>query len=589
MRKGFTLIEITVSVAIFALVSAGIYGVIIYVYRTVYLSRVQIIATQVANEKIEIARNLSFENLGTVGGVPSGTLLQTETLARSGMTFQITNTIRNMDDPADGLAGGNPNDTSPADYKLMEIQAICVNCQPAQRIPITLTARLSPKGLEGASKNGTLFVYVFDASGNPVSNASLQIANSKVTPAIAINDVTDINGRYNLVDTATSTEGYRIQISKTGYTNDYTVSSTVANPNPVKSPATVASQTVTEIAFFIDKVSVINLSTQSNVCGAVPSIGFNVRGSKLIGENPSVYRYSSAITTNASGLYGFTNLEWDTYYFNINSASYDIAGTVPTLPLTLNPDATQDLKVILAPRTTNSLLVTVKDSNTKLPLSNATTTLDSTTLVTGYGYFRQTNWVGGSGQVDYIDPTKFFSSDGNIDYTSAPGDIKLVKTGQNYQWNGNLISSTIDFGQPSNFTNLLWQPISQPPRSGANPVSWQIATSVVSNPTSWDFLGPDGTVGTYYTVSDNNINSLHNGRRYLRYKVFLSTENQSYTPKVSEAAISFTSGCASPGQAFFSGLSSGNKILTVSLPGYQTVNTTVSVSGRTTAEVLMSQ
>lgn len=587
MKRGFTLIEITVSVAIFALVSVGIYGVIIYVYRTVYLSRVQIIATQVANEKLEIARNLSYENLGTVGGVPAGAIPQTETLARSGMTFQITNTVRNMDDSADGLAGGSPNDTSPADYKLMEIQAICTNCQPAQRIPIILTARLSPKGLEGVSQNGSLFVYVFDASGNPVSSTAIQITNNKVTPAVAINDVADINGRYNLVDTATSTEGYGVQISKTGYTNDYTVSSTVANPNPNKPPATVASQTVTEIAFFIDKVSAINLSTQNIVCGAVPSIGFNVHGSKLIGENPSVYRYSSAITTTGSGLHGFTNLEWDTYYFGINSASYDIAGTVPTLPLALNPDATQDLKIILVPHTTNSLLVTVKDSNTKLPLSNATTTLGSTALVTGYGYFRQTNWVGGSGQVNYIDATKFFSHE-NINYSSTPGDIKLAKTGQSYQWSGNLISSTIDFGQPSNFTNILWEPLAHDYRCGANPVRWQIATSDIQTPASWNFSGPDGTSATYYTVSNNVINSIHNGKRYLRYKAYLSTDNQNYTPKVYDVAVSFTSGCTPPGQSFFPSLSSTSYNLTVSLLGYQTVNTTVSVSGRTTIEVLMS-
>ncbi|HPV70851.1 MAG TPA: type II secretion system protein [Candidatus Magasanikbacteria bacterium] len=71
-QKGFTLIEILVSVAILALVLAGVYTVIMYVFKLSYVSRVRVLETQIANEYIEVIRNLPYDDVGTIGGVPAG-------------------------------------------------------------------------------------------------------------------------------------------------------------------------------------------------------------------------------------------------------------------------------------------------------------------------------------------------------------------------------------------------------------------------------------------------------------------------------------------------------------------------------------
>jgi len=591
-QKGFTLLEILVSVAIFSLVSLGIYGVITYGYKIIFASRVRVLETQLANEKIEIIRNLAYEQVGTVGGVPTGIIDPVTTTVRNKTQFQITTTIRNVDDPFDGLLGGAPNDTSPADYKMVQISVICLVCPIAQVHPVIFSTLVAPKGLESASQNGALFITVFDSAGNPVSGANVHITNSAVSPAIDITDITNVDGLYQLIDTPTSTEGYNITVTKNGYTIDQTIVPSEANPNPTKPPATVISQNITNISFSIDQVSTISLETKNYQCVGIPNIGFGVVGSKIIGNNPVVYKYNQTLTTNGSGVYEMTNLEWDTYLFNFTNGVYDIAGTIPTLPVTINPGASQNLSVILAPHTANSLLLTVKDSGTRLPLSEATLTLSngSGTYVnyTGHGYLRQTDWSGGDSQVSFVDETRYLSQDGNLETTDPAGDLLLKKIGNNYQWSGSLISSTFDFGDEVNLSNIIWEPLAQPMKAGVDSLKFQIATSASSSPASWNYLGPDGTSGTYYTASDNNINSVHNGDRYLRYKVFLSTQDQKASPQLSEVAFSFTSGCTPPGQAFFPSLSAGTYNLEIFLANYETVNTTVDVSGRTQADILMS-
>ena len=95
---------------------------------------------------------------------------------------------------------------------------------------------------------------------------------------------------------------------------------------------------------------------------------------------------------------------------------------------------------------------------------------------------------------------------------------------------------------------------------------------------TWNFLGTDGTANTYYTLADQNINSLHNGDRYLRYKAFLQTASTTWTPTISDVSFTFTSSCVPPGQVLFTGLGTGDYTLTVSKAGYQPFTDTVTVS-----------
>jgi hypothetical protein len=188
--------------------------------------------------------------------------------------------------------------------------------------------------------------------------------------------------------------------------------------------------------------------------------------------------------------------------------------------------------------------------------------------VSGRGFLNQTDWSGGDGQDDIGSYSKFFSDDGFIDFLTIPGEIKLHYLGDgNYSSAGFLVSSTFDTGSPSNFYELSWKPTDQPVETGEESVKFQIATNLDN--LTWNFVGPDGTSASYYTLANQNINAVHNGDRYFRYKVFLSTEDPAFSPSVSDVAFTFTSSCVPPGQVRFGGLSAGNYILRATKIGYQ--------------------
>ena len=81
---------------------------------------------------------------------------------------------------------------------------------------------VAPKNLETTSHNGNLFVQVLNASGIPISGATVHVTNSSVNPSIDLTDITNSSGMLQLVDIATSSAGYHITVSKTGYSSDQT-------------------------------------------------------------------------------------------------------------------------------------------------------------------------------------------------------------------------------------------------------------------------------------------------------------------------------------------------------------------------------
>ncbi|MEJ0001642.1 MAG: prepilin-type N-terminal cleavage/methylation domain-containing protein [bacterium] len=128
-NTGFTLIETIVGTAVFVVVALSAYKAFGVLMDAVSSARAKIAATSVANEKFEIIRNLPYDDVGIVNGIPDGKLAHTETVTRDNYSFNLTTTVRNQDDSFDGTIGGSPSDTSPADYKLAELDIACGNCK----------------------------------------------------------------------------------------------------------------------------------------------------------------------------------------------------------------------------------------------------------------------------------------------------------------------------------------------------------------------------------------------------------------------------------------------------------------------------
>lgn len=570
MKKGLTLVEVVVGVSLFTIIAISVYGSFTTLFKVVQLSRVKITAVNLANEQFEFVKHLQYADIGISGGIPDGVLDHELEVVRDGRTFTLLTTIRNIDDPFDGTLGGSPNDLAPADNKLVEVEVRCDTCTTFS--PIVITSRIAPKDLEQASTNGALFIQVIDADGNPVEGADVHVENNLEDPPIVIDDVTNATGQLQIIDAPPGTNAYEISISKDGFTSAKTYAiGDPENPNPSQPHANLSAQQVTQITFVIDEVSSIHFRSMDSSCNAVGNIDFDLTGNRLIGTGVRVNDFST--TTNSGGTRTTSNIAWDSFNLRLTDSSYDLLGSNPINPFDLLPGSDLNVDLIVTGRVPKSLLVAVQDSSTGLPISDAEVHIQENAFnddkITGQGFVGQTDWSAGGGQDLVGNDDEYFAQDGNIEDNSPSGQIQLDYVLGEYVTSGELESSTFDVGTTSNFKSLLWLPASQDPETGSDSIRFQFATGNDPATTTWDFVGPDGTDSTYFTTSDYNISSIHNGDRYARYKAFFQTASTTLTPMLSDVQITYASECIPPGQALFTGLLARTYKVEVVKAGYQ--------------------
>ena len=360
-RSGFTLIETLVGSAVFVILALSAYRAFGVLMDAVSMSQAKLAATTLANEQIEIIRNLPYDDVGIENGIPAGKIARNQTVIKDNYSFDVQTTIRNTDDPFDGTIGGSPSDTSPADYKLVDLDITCSNCKLLS--PLKFTTLVAPHALETASSNGALFIQVFDTAGIPVANASVHITNTETNPDIIIDEITDNAGWVKMVDVPPGINTYNIVATKSGFSTDQTYpQGGVAGPNPINEDATVVLQQVTQAGLQIDKVSSLNVSSVDALCAPLPDISFSLTGEKLIGT-PSVLKYPTQdFSTDSAGGEIISDLEWDTYRVLLTSPAYDLAGGSLLPSFAINPDENKNLQLVVVPHADRALLISVEDS-----------------------------------------------------------------------------------------------------------------------------------------------------------------------------------------------------------------------------------
>ena len=592
-KRGFTLIELVASLAIFAILTLGVLGALQSLFQTVKAAREQSIISTLASQRLEIARNLPYDEVGTAAGNPAGQLPDAASpfsTTIEGKQYQVYYEVTFQDDPADGtvLLG---TDSVPADYKQIKM---FVKNVTSGKVSSFLTT-ISPQGLEGADNSGALYVSVINAVGEVVPSVNVHIENLSANPQIILDRQTDVNGKWVEVGLPAGVNAYHITVSKTGYSSDQTYPATAQNPNPIKPDATIVFGKVTQVSFAIDLVAALNIRTLNETCQAISGVGINLKGTKLIGLSPDVLKFDNNYTSTG-GAVSLNTLEWDTYIPTLlANQSYVLLGSSPIQQISVLPGSTNVFTLILASASTpNSLLVIVKDAATGAALQGATVHLREGGSVpqdysgtTGGSVWTQSDWTGGPGQVAWSDETKYDTDNGSVDSNSNPTGLRLRKVSSDYLSPGILESSVYDTGTDlSNYTSINWLPTSQ---DKAAEVKFQIASSN-SSTGPWNYFGPDGTNSTYYTVSGSAISSAHDNNRYVRYKVFFSTTNNKKTPVITSLVLNYVSGCYTPGQVAFYDLTSGNNYdLDVSLAGYQTyIENNMTINGQNVLEVLLS-
>lgn len=405
-NSGFTLIEALVLLFIFSLITITFYQVISVGTRYIIFSKNRLIAISLANEKMEIARNLPYDYVGIQGGACAGNIPQDEDLVESGKNFHVHTLASYVDDPFDGTLGGSPSDTAYKDYKIVKV-TVSWNNDGADQGSVFLLSRFVPPGLEAAtSGDGILSINIFSdqAGGAGVSGATVKITNSDL--GFSETRQTDNMGNVMIVGAKESIQKYRIEVSKSDYETVETFPvypDTAYNPVDTHASVVAGSMNVTNIA--LNKTADLKIITQDYFGNTISDISFTLEGGRKLGTEAGdpyspVYNLDEISQTNSSGEKEYNSISPGQYYFNLGDTISDYVqiGTDPVSPFVLASEKNLDLKVVLAPKNETSILVEVKATGNvdpfigaKIELSNtAGYSEDTTTDGNGSAFFPKT-------------------------------------------------------------------------------------------------------------------------------------------------------------------------------------------------------
>ncbi|MFC1678338.1 prepilin-type N-terminal cleavage/methylation domain-containing protein, partial [Patescibacteria group bacterium] len=260
--KGFSLIEVLVSLLIIMILTIGIYSLIILALNVSHDNKAYIGATALANQKMEQIRNLPYDDVGTVSGAPSGSIPDNETIVREA-TFDVHTVIAFYDDDYDGKAASTTPDPVFTDYKIATVDVSWQSKFGDKHV--TLFSKIIPRTIETDIGYGLLKIIVVDANGDPVPSANIHIENNIIAPTISVDLVSDVNGEL-YYSAPPSFEGYEITVTKAGYGIDKTyerdgVVRGIVNANPTKPHLSLQAGLLTEESFQIDVLGYLDIWT----------------------------------------------------------------------------------------------------------------------------------------------------------------------------------------------------------------------------------------------------------------------------------------------------------------------------------------
>ncbi len=392
-KTGFTLIEALVFLFIFSVIVVTFYSVWVVGTNQILLSKNRLMALALANEKMEILRNMSYDDIALTTSNPPGILLQNETVTRNNQTFNVLTQISKIDDPYDGTLGGNPNDTNFVDYKLVKI-TVSWN-DGTQRV--SLSSRFVPSGIEQpVPGQGVLVINVTSdkAGGVPVANSTVRVVNSEL--GFDETHSTDGFGRLMLVGLSESIKKYEITLTKSGYETISTLAPYPEGPYnpPAHEHASVIAAAVNVIDIFQNQLANLNVKTVDYLGNSVANIDYHLKGGRKLGINPNppndeVYSIDESFETNSSGEKNHSGISpGNNYEFTLEETGYVIIGIDSVMPFSLIPGETKTLTVKVSPNNVTAILIQVKDSTSELPIEGANVQLTKdggydVTIVTG--------------------------------------------------------------------------------------------------------------------------------------------------------------------------------------------------------------
>ena len=325
--RGMSFVEVLVAAAVIALVFGGLIAGFQYALILLTQTRAQTGALALANERIEYIRSLPYDSVGTKLGIPSGAILQNETVVLNGITYNRRTFIQYEDSPADGLGVADTNGIT-ADYKTAKVQVSWT--QRSSSRSVILVTSIIPKGIESTAGGGTLIANVFNATAVPIAGAAVRILNASATNPVDVTAYTDATGQVMFPGTPAG-GGYQIIASKPGYSTAQTYTATTSDPNPNPSNVAVVVSGVSTVNFAIDLTATMTVKTAAPPSLYQASDTFT-DASKIASQSSTTVSGGAVILTSASSSYAATGTVFATTTAPTGLISWNQARWSKTLP-----------------------------------------------------------------------------------------------------------------------------------------------------------------------------------------------------------------------------------------------------------------
>lgn len=397
IKTGFTIIEAMIVLFIFSLITVTFYNAFSLGARYIIESKYRLGAVSVANEKMEIIRSLDYSQIGISGsGYISGDIPETEQITVSDKIFYVFTNVVYVDDGYDGKEGETPDDDIPTDYKKVTVKVAWENDEDSSKA-VSLVSDFSPPGVESSVGGGTLVVKVLNKDSIGIQGFSVHIANS--TMGISENLTTDSNGGVSLPGLPTDGNNYAISISKSGYFGIDTLPpypTTTFHPTYAHASITEGERNIYSITTDLD--SDLEVATETPLGDSVPDIPYNLQGGIKKGDTIDdpvvpVFYYDENLDSGSGGKNEINDISYGTYTFTFSDSGSDYeflkmypydASLNDETEFSVDPGADVSEKAIFADKRINSLLVTLTDSSTTLPIKDASVRLYNLSLPTPY-------------------------------------------------------------------------------------------------------------------------------------------------------------------------------------------------------------
>jgi type II secretory pathway pseudopilin PulG len=263
-KAGITLVELLIVTGITVVIFSGLFASVQYTFRVIANSSAKLSALSLANDRMEYFRSLPYNDVGTIAGIPTGTIPQNSTTTLNGIEFAERVLVEYVDDPADGALTATTTDSNgiPSDYKRIKLEVSWT--LNGQTDNISLVSNVVPRSIETTSGGGTVRVNVLDADSTFLSGAEVRLLNETTTTTIDVTRFSDLSGAA-LFSGAPAASNYQIFVTAPGYSSDQTYEATTTNPNPVTAPFAVLESDISTLSFQIGQLSDIFMTTLSSV------------------------------------------------------------------------------------------------------------------------------------------------------------------------------------------------------------------------------------------------------------------------------------------------------------------------------------